>query len=126
MHRSAARVLLFMVIIALSTANAAPQQAPSETPASISPEDMKVLLQRLQDLESQVTALKTQVKGLAEKSSNPPESGGVSPLPVPEQGTEHARRLARIRSIAHTLEKLEIRPGCYFVAMEILGGTPAI
>ncbi len=89
MHRSAVRILLFMVIIALTTANAAPQQAPSETPASISPEDMKVLLQRLQDLESQVTALKTQVKGLAEKSSNPPESG-VSPLPVPEQGTEQA------------------------------------
>ena len=87
MHRSAVRVLLFMVIIALSTANAAPQQAPSETTASISPADMKVLLQRLQDLESQVTALKTQVKGLAEKSSNPPESG-VSPLPIPEQGTE--------------------------------------
>jgi len=86
MYRSTVRVLLFIVAIALSQANAVPQQAPSETTAAVSPEDVKLLLQRLQDLEAQVAALKTQVNRITENSVNP--SAAVSAPPVPEPVTE--------------------------------------
>lgn len=86
MLQRSARVLLFIVIIALSQANAVLQQVSPEPTAAVSSEDMKVLLQRLQDLEGQVTTLKAQVNKLAEKSGNPPESAVNAP-PVPDQGT---------------------------------------
>src|SRR5437763_16565004 len=70
MYRSTFWVLLFMVAIVFTQANALPQQAASATTAAISPEDVKLLLQRLQDLEGQVAALKIQVKEITEKPSN--------------------------------------------------------
>jgi len=87
MCRSTVRVLLFIVAIALSQANAVPQQAPSGTTAAVSPEDVKALLQRLHDLEDQVAALKTQVNKIADNSSKPSESAVNAP-PVSEPATE--------------------------------------
>ncbi len=101
MCRSTVRILIFIVAIALSQANAVPQQAPSETTAAVSPEDVKLLLQRLQDLEAQVAALKTQVNRITENSGNP--SAAVSVPPVPEPATA----------------------GCNFVATGMLGGIQA-
>jgi hypothetical protein len=63
-----------------------PQQAASGTTAAVSPEDVKLLLQRLQDLEAQVAALKIQVSRISVNSSNPSEA--VNAPPVSEPGTE--------------------------------------
>jgi hypothetical protein len=78
--RSSISVALFIVAIALSRANAVPQQASTATTAAVSPEEVKVLLQRLRDLEDQVAVLKTQVNRITEKP-NPSEAASASPAP---------------------------------------------
>jgi hypothetical protein len=85
MLRNTACVLLFIMVTALSKANAISQQAPPEASAAVSPEDMKVLLRRLQDLEGEVAALKAQVNKVA-VSDNTRESAAVASS-VPEQAT---------------------------------------
>jgi hypothetical protein len=91
MRRSSVRVLIFIVGIALSHANAVPQQAPSPTTVAVSPEEAKMLLQRLQELEEQVAALKTQVSSLTKNSGNLPAAPNATPVPEPvvEPAAEH-------------------------------------
>ena len=74
------RLLLLATISCVLTGNAAAQQSP----AVISAEDLRALLQRLQELENQVTALKAQVQGITEKASNAAAPAPEAP-PVPEQ-----------------------------------------
>ena len=83
MRRSSVRVLIFIVGIALSQANAIPQQAPSPTTVAVSPQEAKMLLQRLQELEEQVAALKTQVSSITKNSGNLPAAQNATPVPEP-------------------------------------------
>ncbi|HWZ41982.1 MAG TPA: hypothetical protein VNW97_00825 [Candidatus Saccharimonadales bacterium] len=71
------RLLLLATASMVLTGMAAAQQ----TPAVISAEDLRALLQRLQDLENQVATLKAQVQSITEKAGAPaPEA-----QPIPEQ-----------------------------------------
>ncbi|HEX4603370.1 MAG TPA: hypothetical protein VH724_05200 [Candidatus Angelobacter sp.] len=87
------RVLLLATAVAILPGNATAQQTPSSTSA----EDLKALLQRLQDLEGQVTALKVQVKDLSEKAPGTvelpaaepaQESEGAQAMSMPGHGAE--------------------------------------
>ncbi|HEY2499559.1 MAG TPA: hypothetical protein VGK24_21060 [Candidatus Angelobacter sp.] len=84
---STARVLFVVVIMASAQAVAVQQQASPGAMTAVTPEEMKALLQRIQNLEGQVTDLKTQISKLSIKADNQPEP---SPSPVPEQDTAQA------------------------------------
>jgi hypothetical protein len=86
MRRNTLQVLFFIVAVGLSRANAVPQ-ASLET-ASVNPEDVKVLLQRLRGLEDEVAALKAKVNSMAERPSSP--SAAVNSMPVSEPAVEQA------------------------------------
>lgn len=107
MRRSTVRVLLFIIAIALSQANAVPQQAPSGTTAALSPEDVKLLLRRLQDLEAQVAALKIQVSRITENSSNPSEA--VTAPPVSEPATEQGMSMPGHAGETVSAPRLQLR-----------------
>ena len=108
MYRSTFWVLLFMVAIALPQANALPHQAASATTAAVSPEDVKLLLQRLHDLEDQVAALKTQVNKIADNSSKPSESAVNAP-PVSEPATEQGMYMAGHTGETISAPRLQLR-----------------
>jgi hypothetical protein len=83
MYRTRARLPFFIAAIALSTANAVPQQRPREKTAAVSPRNVKVLLQGLQDSVGQVATLVAQIFRITDKSSSSCESA-VNALPVSE------------------------------------------
>jgi hypothetical protein len=64
------RILLLVLAITFLRGSALAQES-TATPGT---GDLKILIQRLQDLEGQVTALKTQVKDLTEKTSSVADS----------------------------------------------------
>ena len=107
MYRSTVWILPFILAVAVSQANAVPQQAESAT-VPVSPEDVKVLLQRLKDLEGQVAALKTQVNKIAEASSNPSESALKAP-PPPEPATEQSMSMPQHAGETVTAPRLQLR-----------------
>ena len=89
MHRSAVRIVLF-VFLGLSRAYPVPQ-APSVPTGTANTEDVKILLQRLRDLEDQVAALKAQVNQISQKSDSPSQAANATlvPEPVPDPAAEH-------------------------------------